>query len=280
MIGKMKRLVFVTGLGIIIIGLSAFEIAKKASETDREKRPSEKITQTEIAASLPVKQMNFSKLYSPNSELDFRVNGKENHPVTTEKLKNAKKLDDIIDYYPENWVDNYESVEISAEINGLVEKADGSDKFLNKEQIRILHSAELANHINVTVKYKSKNSVTGILEASQMNVTMTVIPEKEAEFKSGYDKLIQYLKENSKNEISGLNLNLIEPAYIWFTITENGSISNVGLKKSSGNAQIDKRMIELISNMPEWNPAENANGKKVSQEFELAFSGQGNADGC
>lgn len=39
-------------------------------------------------------------------------------------------------------------------------------------------------------------------------------------------------------------------------------------------------MIELIRDMPDWNPAENAKGEKVSQKFELVFSGQGNADGC
>lgn len=187
---KMKKLGFTISLGIVIVGLTAFEITKKVNENDRKNPDYEKTVNTATVSSLPVKQINFGTIYAPNTELNFSVKGKENHSVTKEKLKNSKMLGDIIDYYPENWVDNYESVEISSVINGKLEKADGTNNVLNREQKRILQSALLASNINISVKYKSKNSVTGILEASQMNVTITVIPEKEAEFKSGYNNLI------------------------------------------------------------------------------------------
>jgi len=40
---------------------------------------------------------------------------------------------------------------------------------------------------------------------------------------------------------------------------------------------IDKLMLSIIRDMPEWNPAVNSKGVKVSQNFELAF---GAMDGC
>ena len=111
-----------------------------------------------------------------------------------------------------------------------------------------------------------------------MNVILTVVPEKEAEFKGEYEVLIQYLSKNSRKEISALNPNLPQPAFIQFTVNEYGNISDIDLKKSSGYPQIDKAMFEIINNMPEWNPAENAKGEKVSQNFELALASS--VDGC
>ncbi len=107
---------------------------------------------------------------------------------------------------------------------------------------------------------------------------MTVIPEKEAEYNGGYDELIRYFGEKSTREIAAINTGQLETAYIQFTVTEKGEISDIDLKKTSGYSQIDKLMFELIRDMPKWNPAENSKGEKVSQNFEFALAVPG--DGC
>lgn len=273
----MKRIVIIAGIGIAMIALTAFGIIKNNDEGDKKKTASEKTGNTVMAASLPGNSLNFSTIYATNTNLNFRVRGKNEHPVTQQKLLNASKLGDIIDYYPENWVDNYESVEISVENNGIIEKAVGSNQVLNRDQKRILQTAGLNGNIDILVNYKVKNDISGHFEDKQMNVAITVIPEKEAEYTNGYNELIRYLVENSKREISEVNPNSLEPAFVWFTVTENGKAVNINLKKSSGFPQIDKLMVELIRDMPAWKPAENAKGEKVTQNFELAFGG---LDGC
>lgn len=128
------------------------------------------------------------------------------------------------------------------------------------------------------VNYKVKNYQTGHFDDKQLNHIMTVIPEKEAEYKSGYDELIRYLAENSRNEIAEIKPNQLETAYIQFTVTEKGEISDIDLKKTSGSSQIDKLMFEIIRVMPDWKPAENSKGEKVKQNFEFALGVPG--DGC
>jgi hypothetical protein len=274
----MKRIVFVVVLGIAIVGLTAYVFAISVDVGDIKRPASENKTRDGMAASLPGESLDLSKIYAPNTDVSFRVRGKNEHPVTKQKLNSACVLNDIFDHYPDNWINLYESVEISTEINGKIEKASGSNKVLSKEQKRILHSAEIANNIKVLVNYKVKNYQTGHFEDKQLNYIMTVIPEKEAEYKGGYNKLIRYFREKSTSEIAAIKTGQLETAYIQFTVTEKGEISDIDLKKTSGSSQIDKLMVELIREMLEWNPAENSNGEKVSQNFEFALAVSG--DGC
>lgn len=274
----MKRIVFVVGLGIAIVGLTAFVFAIRVDDGDIKKPASENTTGTGMVASLPGKSLDLSKIYTPSTDINFRVRGKNERPVTKQRLNSATALNDIFDHYPDNWIDLYESVEISTEINGKIEKASASNKMLSKEQKRILHSAEIANNIKVLVNYKVKNYQTGHFDDKQLNYVMTVIPEKQAEYNGGYDKLIRYFREKSTSEIAAINTGKLETAYIQFTVTEKGEISDIDLKKTSGYSQIDKLMYELIRDMPKWNPAENSQGEKVSQNFEFALAVPG--DGC
>lgn len=118
----MKRIIFVVGLGIAIVGLTAFVFAMRVDEGDIKKPASEKTTGTEMVASLPGKSFDLSKIYTPNMDINFRVRGKNERPVTKQKLNSATTLNDIFDHYPDNWIDIYESVEISTEINVVLKK--------------------------------------------------------------------------------------------------------------------------------------------------------------
>ena len=276
--------IFIVGLGIAVAGLTAFTIANWENESDKKNAASEKTTNLDGLASFPGKTIAFGKIYPATAELSFQVYGKNERPVTKEKLTQAKSLSNIVDYYPSNWIEKYESVEISSFIDGKEQKAVSKNQLLSAKQKYLLQSVDLANDLNITVKYKAKNDVSGNVEDNEINITLTIIPEKEAEFKGGYDEMIRYLKENSKVNTSGISPDLIHKTFIQFTVTENGEIADIDLKRASGNPEIDKRMFELIRDMPEWIPAENSKGKKVKQNFELAlnfeFSFGQQGDGC
>ena len=271
----MKTLVIIVGLITTIAAFAAIGFTEKESEKGSSAGDT---GLTNGAAFNPWKPASFGRVNVLNTELTYRVYGKNEHPVTEEKLANATTLADVIPFYPSNWIDEYQSVEISTVLGGEERRATGKNQILSEEQIHILRAADLASEINLDVKYKAKNPVTGEQMDNQMNITMTVIPEKEAEYKGGYDEMIRYLKENSKNGISGISPNLPEPAFIQFTVTEEGKIADVDLKKTSGYPQIDKLMYEIIRDMPDWKPAENSKGEKVKQNFEFALGVTG--DGC
>ncbi len=280
----MKRIVLIAGLAIVISGLTSFVLTNRNDEGNKKKAASEKTTSLDGMASFPGKTIGFGDIFPENTELTYQVYGKNERPVTREKLTHAKTVGDIIDYYPTNWIEKYESVEISSFIDGKEYKAVSNNQLLSAEQKSLLQSVDIANDLNITVKYKAKNDVSGNIEVNQMHVTMTVIPEKEAEFKGGYDEMIQYIKENSNVNTSGISPGLLQKSFIQFTVTENGKIADVDLKKTSGYPEIDKKMFELIQDMPQWTPAENSKGEKVNQNFEFtlnfkpAFGQQG--DGC
>ena len=97
-------------------------------------------------------------------------------------------------------------------------------------------------------------------------------PKKQAVYKSGHKALLDYLKENSKDETANVEKNQLKSGIIRFFISEDGQIKNAALESSSGYKAIDEKMIELITNLPEnWTPATNASGNKIEQELIFSF---------
>jgi len=102
-----------------------------------------------------------------------------------------------------------------------------------------------------------------------MYVTMKVIPETEASFHGGNTELIKYVKKNIIEKLPAIITNNMLKAKIVFTINETGEVINAKISHTSGDPKTDNFLIDQIGKMPAWKPAENQNGKKVSQEFEF-----------
>ena len=209
-----------------------------------------------------------------NNELFYEIKGDYNHSITNEELSEAKILADLIPYFPKSMVTEYISVEISTISNGMKMRSITSDDKLSQEQKNLLNSVETASTINIDINYKTKVPVTNVIENGSKTVALMVVPEVEAEFKGGYDNLIEYLTENSDvsaNRFEGLDLSSVT-----FTVNEKGNIVNVRMSKTSGNSNIDESLVYLIENMPRWKPAENSDGISVKQDFEFRIG----LDGC
>lgn len=130
---------------------------------------------------------------------------------------------------------------------------------------------DLGSEIEVKVKYNSSNSVTEQMEQRKIKVLMTVVPETEAEYIGGYLNLKKYLKislidkvvvhtpvENQKGKVS-------------FIVNESGDIIDSEISHSSGNEDTDRLLLEIIDNIPKWNPAKNGFGMPVKQKFEFSM---------
>jgi TonB family protein len=205
-----------------------------------------------------------------SQDLSYEVRGKYSRPVLKENLHEANLLSDFITGYPTNWITDYISVEILATSDGKTIKALSSNQTLNSEQKDILNNADLGTDIVVNVLYKFKNSATDNIENNTMNVSLTVVPEVEAQYIGGKEQLKKYLKENVISKISETTPQQFQEGKVIFTVNEEGEIANAQISKTSGDTKTDKLLIELITKMPKWKPAETSKGVKVKQEF--AFS--------
>ena len=56
-----------------------------------------------------------------------------------------------------------------------------------------------------------------------------------------------YLKDKSFEARANVQVDNLQPAKLYFTVTKTGTIENVKLDRSSNYLDVDKKMIELIT---------------------------------
>ncbi|MFT6845437.1 MAG: TonB family protein [Flavobacteriales bacterium] len=105
---------------------------------------------------------------------------------------------------------------------------------------------------------------------------MTLIHAVEDPYKNGQEKLIAYLKENSRKKMKQMMLAETLTLIIEFDVNKEGNIENVMLEDSSDKKELDALFMDLIKNMPAWNPAKTDKGVLVKQRFNFSLG----MDGC
>jgi len=185
--------------------------------------------------------------------------------ITEDKLKNAQTISDVIENYPSNWIADYNSVTVVTTVNGKTIEAIGPDDKLTKEQRDIFKTA---SNLLLVVQYQKENNKHEI-QNRQMNVSLVVTPDIEAEYIGGYELMISDLKENSLTIINDKNFSYLPQPSISFVINEVGVVENVKLETTSRDAEIDALLIKTVQNMPNWKPAKNKAGVNIKQEFML-----------
>jgi len=272
----MKTRVMIVSILIAAIGFTAFGFLNKQQAVKGANLDIKETPLKEAKAEV----VDFSEVKKPteNPNLSYVVRGRYSRPITIEKIQKAKLVSDLIEGCPNNWITAYISVEISSSCKKIKVNVVSLNDVLNTEQKNMLNSADVGTDIIITVKYNSKNTITNALEKNEMNVSLTVIPEIEATYIGGYKNMIAYLKEKSNAKITTLSTKQIQFASINFTVNKKGETENVMLVKTSGITAVDEMLIELITNMPKWLPAENSKGNVVTQEFEFSIGSV--AGGC
>ena len=209
-----------------------------------------------------------------SQRLDFRDAPKEvliqvrntySKPANQEVLSEANKLEEIYIGYPASWINDYISTEISVIANGKVETAVSKNDVLTTKQKELIMKADVGTDIAVEVKHKTTT------EVKTLNFAVSVLPEFEAEYIGGYEQLKQYVKEKAIDKFAEITDDPMLVVRLNFTIDEEGKIINAQITQSSEEEAIDKLLLEVICNMPEWKPAGDANGQKIKQEFELVL---------
>lgn len=220
----------------------------------------------------------FSQVTTNSQDLVFEVSGKHNNSIKKEKLIAAKSITDIIPNYPSTWINDYISIEVMVISNGTRIQAYSTNPMLNVEQVNLLNKADISSDIVINIAYTTPNAVSSETEKSVMHYTTTLVPDTEAEYTSGYEQMTKYIRENAINKIDAANPKFVS-AIVKFTVNEQGEIADVQISRTSGHENTDKLLVETITKMPKWKPAQNSKGEKVKQRFEFSLNSP-NIGGC
>ena len=213
----------------------------------------------------------------PQQNINYDVHGAYSRSIKKITLTQASTLSDIIPQYPSQWIKDYAFVEVIVTADGKTAKAAGKNSTLTSEQKNILLAAGLGSEVTINIGYNEKNAVTDRIQTATMQFEATVTPEKEAEYNGGYQQLTQYLQEHGISKISPKSPKDFKPVIVKFTVDERGEIANAHVARSSQDPKIDMTLLQAITKMPKWKPAETAKGVKVKQEFQFSVN---NNSGC
>lgn len=262
----MKKKVLIIGVAISAFYLTAYSFTV-LNNTDSHQEESSCV-QYDFA------EYKITNPYQKQTEPDFfyEVDSRFIATITKENLNHAKVIADLV---PEGATENMDSFQ---EVNVVLHLEDekkieiGMSDVLTSGQIELLKSAEYSTNFNIEAFCKYNNPKTGKTEKYCFVYYVTIIPEKETEYRDGHSALINYLQENSKKEIRVSKKDRLQAGKACFTVTKDGKIKGVRLESTSGYADIDNTMLRLLGNLPgEWVPATNEKGVKVEQELVFSF---------
>lgn len=206
----------------------------------------------------------------PESPFSFNVGSMFNATISKNDLINAKTIFDIT---PKEGAENIIEIrDIEIEHLSTEEKITqkGKSDSLNKAQIELLKTLNYAD--NFYIAAFSTHKTNERREKRCFVNYISVVPETEAEYKSGSKQLRKHIGEQIYADLSNVKKEKLKAGKIKFTIDQHGNLNDAILESSCGYKNIDEKMLKIIKNLPvSWNPAKNDNGTRVKQELYLSF---------
>jgi hypothetical protein len=196
-------------------------------------------------------------------------------------IDKATTIYDFLNEGEKQLIDHINSVDIIIIKNNQqsdIREYGTSDQFTGAQQ-KLIRSTPYFNHFTIRTEFKEKNKETGKLEARFFGPHITVVPDKQATYVNGKEALIQYFKDNSRNDMNIIEENKLGAIKISFIITKEGKVSSVKHDAMTTRyPTLDEKFMTLIENIPgKWISAENSKGEKIEQELVFTF---GPANGC
>ena len=264
----MKKSILFFSAALIILGLSAYSFMNWDTEETTTLETS--VANKEIASTKPAIEKENRKVFD---DFIYDVSPRFGS-IKKEIVQNARSIDAFYDEEPLQKIETLKSVTVILVIDDKQSdiREIGYSNELNDAQLELLQSSDYGTNFIVRADYLEKNKETGDLEDSHSTPHLTIVPEKQATYFMGKETLKDYFRESSKESRVNVDPEKLQPAKVFFTVTKNGTIKNVYQDRLSGYPEVDKKMLELILNLPgTWEPAKNTKGKKVDQELVVSF---------
>ncbi|QNL20534.1 hypothetical protein HZR84_00735 [Hyphobacterium sp. CCMP332] len=215
-----------------------------------------------------VNQSLYPVMNEPNPDFGYGLGTRFNNNLSLDQIRAAKTVNDLIPDNKGKIFHSFENVQVSVfgESGEITEASNG--KMLSASQLALLKTLKYSSDFNIHAQ--CKRIIEGEENAIDYNLVyyITVVPEQQAEYIEGKEKLIEYLKSNSINRTSEIGKNELKSGMLHFVVSTEGSIENIRMASSCGLESLDDKMKELIlSTSGQWKSAKNSKSEPVEQEL-------------
>ena len=227
-----------------------------------------------------------SLIYDEPTEFPAEINnydgffdlGTRFNSISKTELSAITSFADLIAEEHANRIISYKSMEVIV----LDEDGRKTDLRLSTDsgvftpvQLDLLRSTGYSDNLMFRADYTERRFESTEIDESYWTPHLTVVPEKQANYKNGKQAFLDYLANNTEDFRDGNNKRF-QPGKLHFIVGKDGSISKFRISASTGSTELDERMLELLSETPgAWEPAVDAKGKKVDQELVVSFGNMG-----
>ena len=134
----------------------------------------------------------------------------------------------------------------------------------------------IARQCNTSPFAESQSEQTPIeqQEAPEESATtddICVVAEQMPEFPGGQAALFKYLSENVKYPVIAQENGIQGRVICQFVVNTDGSIVNVEVVRSGGDASLDKEAVRVIKSMPKWKPG-TQDGKPMRVRYSIPIN--------
>ena len=271
----------------LVKGMPKWEPGRKRGKTTLVKNMRMPITfkldkDVSNTSSLPQTQLHSEVATFPGGQRAMYKYLNDNFHPSEESIKNSIKGVVVVSF----WVESDGSI-IDIEASPFGNKVDdeltkkavlliaGMPKWLpgmkNGKLIRGFY--ELMIHCQFLYEKKPAFSLKGpikIEEGKDRPQVLEPLYETDASFPGGTDEMYKFLLSNFK-KIDAVKSNKIHgQIVIEFVVKADGTLTDFNVAQSIGPT-IDEEILRVIKSMPKWIPAQDENGKKVSQKQSMPF---------
>ena len=116
------------------------------------------------------------------------------------------------------------------------------------------------------VEIEIKASVEQVVEEEETEEEIFMVVETMPEFPGGQAELFKYLSENVKYPVIAQENGIQGRVICQFVVNKDGSIVDVEVVRSGGDASLDKEAVRVIKSMPKWKPGKQR-GKAVRVKY-------------
>ena len=155
--------------------------------------------------------------------------------------------------------------ETPVEVSEQIEIVDNSQK---TEAIQI---ADADDNTAIEVGKVAAPPVEVKKEEDDDDQTVFVVAETMPEFPGGNAALMKYISENIKYPVIAQEQGIQGRVVCQFTVNKDGSVVDVEVARSSGDASLDKEAVRVIKSTPKWKPGKQR-GKAVRVKYTVPVS--------
>jgi hypothetical protein len=181
---------------------------------------------------------------------------------------------DLDIHFKSEWVEKFISAEITVVKNGKPHILTTHDHCITEDLRSAMLDGDPGEVIRVSYRYLPKNTLKDNI-VREDGFSFTLLPDNDATFPGGEEKLDQYLSEIISDQVSADDLDMYNLAAVKFTVSHSGDIINSRVVSSSNYNYIDTLLLNVISDMPAWTPARYSDGTQVSQDFVFTVGDHG-----